>query len=883
MGSVPCPHCDRSVAAAEAPEQCESCGGSWVVAGRYAIEGFLGKGGVAQVYAARCLETGEPVAVKVVPLSGRADWNEVELFERSARVLEGLDHPLLPDVRCAERDEAGRLWLVRDRFDGGTLEQRVEANCTLSEAQFRGMLEELLGLLEYLHGRIPPVIHRDIKPQNIMFRGEDDWEPVLVDFDAVAVPKGELSGLARVGTLGYSPPEQFAANPVPASDLYALGATMVFVASHTEPNALPRTSGRMDLEQALAGVDADVRRVLTKMTEPSLERRYASAREALDDLAGGAQGAWRADPSRAGPRRELLAIALVALLGLASLVGALMFASSASEEAPTPVASTPKDPLPNPIPGSEPPAEPSAAVETDGEPAPGSGDPVGRSVQVLHPGISRRTVPNMLWVASDGSQSLFIGVGSEALVVASGKVLEGLSQLYADNVSISPDGRRYAFYAKKGTGHVLVVDGQEVTGGFDYGTEVVFSPDSGRYLAAAPSRKKPVVVVDGVEVGQYDEVRRPTFSQNGKRYGFSAERDGEDLLVIDGGEVGAYEAVARLALSPDGSSYAAVAKKDDGWHAIHDGREIGPWRTLFEPVFSRSGARFGFVAERRVEAEEVRRGTKIKRKVDRAFVVVDGEELGPYTSAHGLLLRGSEGYVFRAKIGQSYHVVVDGEPGEPFDGVGELTATDQDLCYEVRLGKQAFLVSGGKRHGPFEVSMDPVLDPGGRRVAYAARWQGKHYAVVGARKLGPFDRAPDFAFAPDSGRVGVLGRSDDEATIHVDGREVGRAKYAADLVLGPGSRLAYWIQERGMWRPVVDSKPSDVSGHTRFLKFSPDGDHVVLHTARSGVYTVVFDGRVVGKHAKVSNVGITPDGRACWLALEGDQHEGADLLLVSSQ
>src|SRR5262249_23058577 len=152
--------------------------------------------------------------------------------------------PALPKVYAFEQDDAGRLLLVREAFDGGTVEERILGEERRLEPRLvRHLLERLLGLFSYLQELVPPVLHRDVKPPNIMFRAATDWEPVLVDFDSVALPDSRRSGLTIVGTPGYAAPEQFAGECSPASDLYGVGATMIFVVTHAEPDRLPRLEG----------------------------------------------------------------------------------------------------------------------------------------------------------------------------------------------------------------------------------------------------------------------------------------------------------------------------------------------------------------------------------------------------------------------------------------------------------------------------------------------------------------------------------------------------------------------------------------------------------------------------------------------------------------
>jgi serine/threonine protein kinase len=257
---------------------------------------------MATVYEAVREPEGERVAVKVLVPRTRSDWLAWELFEHSSRVLQSLSHPGLPRTHGFERGEAARLVLVREVFDGGTLFERIRhQDCRLTAVQIRHLLEALLELLAYLQALVPPVVHRDIKPSNIMFRTPGDWEPVLVDFDTIAPPPGLGSGLTIVGTPGYAAPEQLATAACAASDVYGLGATMLFVVTHLDADRLPRDGFRFAVDPPLRPL-GHVGTVLRRMIEPDLARRYPSAAEALADLRDGAAGASALPrPSREEP------------------------------------------------------------------------------------------------------------------------------------------------------------------------------------------------------------------------------------------------------------------------------------------------------------------------------------------------------------------------------------------------------------------------------------------------------------------------------------------------------------------------------------------------------------------------------------------------------
>ncbi|NEP46582.1 MAG: serine/threonine protein kinase, partial [Okeania sp. SIO2H7] len=141
-----------------------------------------------------------------------------------------------------------------------------------------------LETLNYLHQQTPPILHRDIKPSNLIW-GEDN-RIHLIDFGSVKIqtpPAG--TSFTVVGTYGYTPLEQFGGQAVPASDLYALGATLVHLLTGILPAELPQKNFRIVFRDRLkTDIQPKLTRWLEKLTEPSLENRFTSAKEALNYL-----------------------------------------------------------------------------------------------------------------------------------------------------------------------------------------------------------------------------------------------------------------------------------------------------------------------------------------------------------------------------------------------------------------------------------------------------------------------------------------------------------------------------------------------------------------------------------------------------------------------
>ncbi|HRC59197.1 MAG TPA: protein kinase, partial [Kofleriaceae bacterium] len=176
----------------------------------------------------------------------------------------------------------------------------------LSELELRDILIRCLEILDYLHTRTPPLVHRDLKPSNIV--RAPDGKIALVDFGGVLDGAREQGGSTVVGTFGYMAPEQLHGQVTPATDLYALGATIVSLAGGIEPEDVPRKGLQMDLVRHLPAMDPSLRATLIAMTEPDPSQRPARARDVVALLAKAKAPEAKALPrAGAGPQGGALA------------------------------------------------------------------------------------------------------------------------------------------------------------------------------------------------------------------------------------------------------------------------------------------------------------------------------------------------------------------------------------------------------------------------------------------------------------------------------------------------------------------------------------------------------------------------------------------------
>ena len=259
-----------------------------IIRDRYRIVAPIGKGSMGTTYEAEDLTDYKRVAMKVVSLRQAQDWKTIELFDREGRVLANLQHPGIPKYLDRFQEDTPsdrRFYLVQALAPGESLAALVEKGWRPDERRVRDMALQLLDILDYLHGLTPPVIHRDIKPHNIIRDG--DGKLYLVDFGAVQdVYRNTLTrGGTFVGTLGYMPHEQFRGQVGAASDLYALGATLLFLLAGKSPAELPQKRMKIDFRRHVK-ISPEFARWLGKMLEPAVEDRFASAIEAASEMPG---------------------------------------------------------------------------------------------------------------------------------------------------------------------------------------------------------------------------------------------------------------------------------------------------------------------------------------------------------------------------------------------------------------------------------------------------------------------------------------------------------------------------------------------------------------------------------------------------------------------
>jgi S1-C subfamily serine protease/tRNA A-37 threonylcarbamoyl transferase component Bud32 len=260
-----------------------------VLQGRYRIVRQLGKGGMGAVYEAVDERLHRTVALKET----LADTEELKrAFEREARLLANLRHPVLPKVIDHFTEDDGQF-LVMEFIPGSDLGELLSRRSRpFSPSEVRRWADDLLDALDYLHTFEPPIIHRDIKPANLKLTAQG--KVVLLDFGLAKGAAGQMtrtsSGLSVVGyTLNYAALEQIQGERTsPRSDLYSLAATLYHLLTNRAPeDALKRAADILDDKEdplppahtVNPDVPEEFSNVLMSALSPKPSRRPATAAE----------------------------------------------------------------------------------------------------------------------------------------------------------------------------------------------------------------------------------------------------------------------------------------------------------------------------------------------------------------------------------------------------------------------------------------------------------------------------------------------------------------------------------------------------------------------------------------------------------------------------
>ena len=234
-------------------------------------------------YLAKDNATEQPVVIKQFQFAqSGSDWAGFKAYEREIQILRSLNHPGIP--RYLNSFEAPKgFCMVQEYKEAESL--AVPRQWTPEE--IKQIAISVLDILGYLQNRIPPVFHRDIKPENILM--DEQMNVYLVDFGFARIgsAEGAMSSVAA-GTFGFMAPEQIYNRELSnATDLYALGATLICLLTQTkstEVETLLNDTGRFNFKPKVSQLNGGFINWLEKMVQPKQKDRYASAARAKEAL-----------------------------------------------------------------------------------------------------------------------------------------------------------------------------------------------------------------------------------------------------------------------------------------------------------------------------------------------------------------------------------------------------------------------------------------------------------------------------------------------------------------------------------------------------------------------------------------------------------------------
>lgn len=240
--------------------------------GEYVIESFISSGGQASAYCAR-KANGELCVLKEFILSTSADSgaliDSARDFESEVSLLCQLQHPGIVKLEDYFFED-GRVYIALDYIRGQSLRKRVQEHGALDEAEVIKIGIAMCEVLEYLHSCNPPIVHRDVTPENILL--DESGGVKLIDF-SLAVKQDGKRTTDSCAKQCFTPPEQFREEACVQSDIYALGATMYYLLTGSVPKPITQSSPRDKAPHVSDGLDDIIRRA----TELDFNRRYESA------------------------------------------------------------------------------------------------------------------------------------------------------------------------------------------------------------------------------------------------------------------------------------------------------------------------------------------------------------------------------------------------------------------------------------------------------------------------------------------------------------------------------------------------------------------------------------------------------------------------------
>jgi len=263
-----------------------------ILGDRYKVEKQLGRKSGRWTLLATDIANETPAILKLISMDDELHPDVLRLFDREMSILKSLNHPALPQyLDYFEIDlpkEMKALVLVQSYIEGISIDKYLRKGRIFSEKEARNISKAILKILAYLHSHEPCIVHRDIKPSNILLVNPPDKKSkvCLVDLGSVkqiASRPSHTTVLSLVGDENYMAPEQLGGRAVLSSDLYSLGLTVLTLLTGLEPDSLPKKGMSVDV-YGVQQCSPEFAQWLSKMIEPTIQKRFATVDEALNVL-----------------------------------------------------------------------------------------------------------------------------------------------------------------------------------------------------------------------------------------------------------------------------------------------------------------------------------------------------------------------------------------------------------------------------------------------------------------------------------------------------------------------------------------------------------------------------------------------------------------------
>jgi hypothetical protein len=254
----------------------------FVINENYRVIKRLGSGGQGTAYLVADVndEKGDQLVLKEFILPTHAGpevvGRSIEMIKKEFDILSAIDSPHIVKVKDFFLYDL-RAYLVLEHLDGQSLRASINETGPLTEQSAWGMADQMCNILECLHGQQRPIIHRDFSPDNLILT--KSGRLCLIDFNVAQFYEGQ-SSKTIVGKKSYVPPEQLRGDTVPASDLYAMGATLYFIGTAKDPE--PITSSHPQLLNAKLSNDFDL--LVSSLTVPEVAERCKNTNDLKDRL-----------------------------------------------------------------------------------------------------------------------------------------------------------------------------------------------------------------------------------------------------------------------------------------------------------------------------------------------------------------------------------------------------------------------------------------------------------------------------------------------------------------------------------------------------------------------------------------------------------------------